>query len=132
MQCLNMFQEDLNDYVAMPKPNMYQSLHTTIITGDGHIFEIQIRTHEMDEVAESGIAAHWRYKEGLHYDAKQEQAEIEEQLHWLRDFVSISNESTDSTAREYVDFICMIYLMQMYMSYSKRKKLLVYQQDLLR
>ena len=93
------------DYIAMPKPNMYQSLHTTIVTGDGHIFEIQIRTHEMDEVAESGIAAHWRYKEGLHYDAKQEQAEIEEQLHWLRDFVSISNESTDSTAREYVDFI---------------------------
>lgn len=93
------------DYIAMPKPNMYQSLHTTIVTGDGRVFEIQIRTEDMDEVAESGIAAHWRYKEGINYDAKQEQHEIEEKLHWFKDFVSMSNESLDSSAKEYVDVL---------------------------
>ncbi len=91
------------DYIAMPKPNMYQSLHTTIMSGDGNIFEVQIRTHEMDEVAESGVAAHWRYKENSHYSAKQEQREIEEKLHWFRDFVSISSENQDKSAKDYMD-----------------------------
>lgn len=88
------------DYIAMPKPNRYQSLHTCIIFGDGNTFEVQIRTKEMDETAESGIAAHWRYKEGTNYNPKQEQKEIEEQLHWLRDFVNLSDEDID--AKEYV------------------------------
>lgn len=88
------------DYIAMPKPNMYQSLHTCILSGDGNIFEVQIRTKEMDEVAESGVAAHWRYKEGTNYNASREQKEIEERLHWLRDFVTISEE--DLNAKEYM------------------------------
>lgn len=91
------------DYIAMPKPNMYQSLHTTIITDQGSIFEVQIRTKEMDETAEEGVAAHWRYKENSNYDAKKEQAEIENQLHWFRDFVSITSQnSKDQSAQEYV------------------------------
>jgi len=91
------------DYIAMPKPNMYQSLHTTIIAQDGNIFEVQIRTHEMDEIAESGVAAHWRYKENSHYNAKQEQREIEEKLHWFRDFVSMSSRNQDESAKDYMD-----------------------------
>lgn len=88
------------DYIAMPKPNMYQSLHTCILSGDGNEFEVQIRTKEMDEIAESGVAAHWRYKEGTNYNPQKEQKEIEEQLHWLRDMVNMSDENED--AKEYV------------------------------
>jgi GTP pyrophosphokinase len=90
------------DYIAMPKPNMYQSLHTTIVAGDGQTYEVQIRTEEMDEIAEGGVAAHWRYKEGTNYDPRREQKEIEEQLHWFRDFIGVSNDMSDN-AREYMD-----------------------------
>lgn len=90
------------DYIAMPKANMYQSLHTTIMTDSGIFFEIQIRTKKMDELAEEGIAAHWRYKEGSHYDAKKEQVEIENQLQWFKDFVTLSD-SENSSAKEYMD-----------------------------
>lgn len=91
------------DYIAMPKPNLYQSLHTSIVSGDGSIFEVQIRTEEMDQVAETGVAAHWKYKEGGHYNAKEEQKEIEEQLHWFRDFVSLSGEAKGKSASEYME-----------------------------
>ncbi len=91
------------DYIAMPKANMYQSLHTTIVGGDGNFYEIQIRTKEMDEVAESGIAAHWAYKEGNGYNSQKEQQEIENKLHWFRDMVSMSNESQDEKASEYIE-----------------------------
>ncbi|MBR3675323.1 MAG: bifunctional (p)ppGpp synthetase/guanosine-3',5'-bis(diphosphate) 3'-pyrophosphohydrolase, partial [Bacilli bacterium] len=92
----------LKDYIAMPKPNLYQSLHTTIVSGDGNIYEVQIRTEEMDEVAESRVAAHWGYKEGEHYNAREEQRDIEEKLHWFRDFVSMSAENESSDAKEYI------------------------------
>ncbi len=90
------------DYIAMPKPNMYQSLHTTVVSGDGNFYEVQIRTKEMDEVAEAGVAAHWAYKEHTGYNPKEEQKEIENKLHWFRDFVSVSNENHDS-ANEYME-----------------------------
>ncbi|MBP5091315.1 MAG: bifunctional (p)ppGpp synthetase/guanosine-3',5'-bis(diphosphate) 3'-pyrophosphohydrolase [Bacilli bacterium] len=90
------------DYIAMPKPNMYQSLHTSVVAGDGQTYEVQIRTEDMDKIAETGVAAHWKYKEGGHYNAKEEQKEIEEQLHWFRDFVNMSGQQ-DGTAREYME-----------------------------
>ena len=89
------------DYIAMPKPNMYQSLHTAILAGNGQVYEVQIRTEDMDQVAETGIAAHWRYKEG-NYSPKDEQKEIEEQLHWFRDFVSLAGEA-EGSAKEFID-----------------------------
>ena len=78
------------DYIAMPKPNMYQSLHTTVIGINGKIFEIQIRTHEMDQVAEYGIAAHWAYKEGRVNSPSKEQLEIQEKLRWYKKMVEYS------------------------------------------
>lgn len=90
------------DYIAMPKPNMYQALHTTIVGEGGYIFEIQIKTKKMEEVAESGVAAHWKYKEGIKGNDRHLQNEIEEKLHWFRDFVSMADEE-DQNAKEYVE-----------------------------
>ena len=90
------------DYIAMPKPNMYQSLHTTVVSGDGNFYEVQIRTQYMDEIAEAGVAAHWAYKERKGYDPKEEQKEIENKLHWFRDFVSMSSQEHDN-ASEYME-----------------------------
>lgn len=90
------------DYIAVPKPNLYQSLHTSIISDDGLIFEIQIRTEKMDAIAESGVAAHWRYKEHTDYNPNLEQKEIEEKLHWFRDFISIGD-SVSEDAQEYME-----------------------------
>ncbi len=93
----------LKDYIAVPKTNMYQSLHTTIIGDDGKIFEVQIRTEEMDQIAERGVAAHWRYKEGTKYDAKAEQKEIEDKLSWFKNFAVYSEEESNSaSASEYM------------------------------
>ena len=90
------------DYIAMPKNNMYQSLHTTVVGGDGNFYEVQIRTKEMDSVAETGVAAHWAYKEGG-YNSQAEQKEIENKLHWFRDFVALSSESENDNASAYMD-----------------------------
>ena len=91
------------DYIAMPKANLYQSLHTTVVGGDGNFYEIQIRTEEMDKIAETGVAAHWAYKEGNGYNSAKEQQEIENKLHWFRDFVSMSSENKHASATEYMD-----------------------------
>lgn len=94
----------LKDYIAVPKPNMYQSLHTTVVGKGGKIFEIQIRTEEMDQVADRGVAAHWRYKEGTSYDPKKEQKEIENQLPWIKDVSSLSDEMKNAgQARNFMD-----------------------------
>ena len=91
------------DYIAMPKANMYQSLHTTVVGGDGNFYEVQIRTEEMDKVAETGIAAHWAYKEGNGYNSQKEQQEIENKLHWFRDFVSMSSSGAEDNAQEFME-----------------------------
>ena len=82
------------DYIAMPKPNMYQSLHTTVIGPQGKTFEIQIRTFEMHKTAEYGIAAHWKYKEGDASDSKEKS--FENKLAWLRDMLEWQKETSDA------------------------------------
>ena len=81
------------DYIAMPKPNMYQSLHTTLIGPDGRPFEIQIRTYEMHRTAEYGIAAHWKYKEAANGNAVGGE---EEKLTWLRQILEWQRDMSDN------------------------------------
>ena len=81
------------DYISTPKPNMYQSLHTTVISRDGVPFEIQIRTFEMHHTAEFGIAAHWKYKEGIQNNAKN----MEERLAWIRQILESSDTTGDAS-----------------------------------
>ena len=88
----------IKDYIATPKPNKYQSLHTTVMTRYGQPFEIQIRTEEMHKIAEFGIAAHWKYKEG-----KTDQADnnFENRLTWLREVMEWQGDLKDS--KEFID-----------------------------
>ena len=81
------------DYIAMPKPNMYQSLHTTLIASNGQPFEVQIRTYEMHRTAEYGIAAHWKYKEGKGANTT---ASEEAKLSWLRQMLEWQTEMSDN------------------------------------
>ena len=93
------------DYIAMPKVNMYQSLHTTIVAEE-NIFEVQIRTEEMDQIAEQGIAAHWAYKENISLSHEKEQKEIEEKLTWLKEFALMSGEDgVSDDAKEYMNLL---------------------------
>ncbi len=80
----------IKDYIAIPRPNLYQSLHTSVIGRNGQPFEIQIRTQEMHRIAEEGIAAHWKYKEGKHGAV-----EGEEQFRWLRQLIESQNDVSD-------------------------------------
>jgi GTP pyrophosphokinase len=81
----------IKDFIAMPRPNLYQSLHTSVITEDGTPFEIQIRTEEMHKMAEEGIAAHWKYKDGA------VSAQDEQRLAWLRQVVEWQRDVSDPT-----------------------------------
>ncbi len=90
------------DYIAMPKPNMYQSLHTTLMSSVGQPFEIQIRTQEMHKTAEYGIAAHWKYKES-NDGKKSVEAQEEEKLSWLRQILEWQRDMSDN--REFLNLI---------------------------
>lgn len=90
------------DYIAMPKPNMYQSLHTTLMSSVGQPFEIQIRTQEMHKTAEYGIAAHWKYKES-NDGKKSVEAQEEEKLSWLRQILEWQRDMSDN--REFLSLI---------------------------
>ena len=81
------------DYIASPKENMYQSLHTTVFGVEGHVFEVQVRTYEMDEIAEKGIASHWSYKEK---GTKKIQNMMEQKLEMFRNVIESSNNDTDA------------------------------------
>ena len=81
------------DYIAMPKPNMYQSLHTTVIGIDGNFFEIQIRTYEMDYIAEKGIAAHWSYKEHGSNNKASMKNTMEQKLQFFRTMMELKKEA---------------------------------------
>ncbi len=81
------------DYIASPKENMYQSLHTTVFGVEGHVFEIQVRTYEMDEIAEKGLASHWSYKEK---GTKKIQNMMEQKLEMFRNVIESSHNDTDA------------------------------------
>lgn len=88
------------DYIAMPKPNMYQSLHTTVLGKGGRPFEIQIRTFDMHKTAEYGIAAHWKYKEGDNSTVSKEK-DFDKKLVWLRDMLEWQKDTSD--AHEFIE-----------------------------
>ncbi|MDT8716245.1 bifunctional (p)ppGpp synthetase/guanosine-3',5'-bis(diphosphate) 3'-pyrophosphohydrolase [Clostridium sp. 19966] len=84
------------DYIAMPKPNMYQSLHSTVIGPQGKPFEIQIRTYDMHRTAEYGIAAHWKYKEHIEDNGKDDKDYFDNRLSWLGDIMEWQRETSDA------------------------------------
>lgn len=104
------------DYIAMPKPNMYQSLHNTLIGPHGKVFEVQIRTWEMHRTSEYGIAAHWKYKEGRANEKSSKAQKSEEaKLAWLRQIMEWQKDMSDN--KEYLDTIKLdlnIYSTQVY------------------
>ena len=92
--------KEFDDYIARPKPNGYQSLHTVVVGDDGRPMEVQIRTEEMHQFAEYGVAAHWRYKEGKFNNAsgKSEQKDYDAQIAWVRQLISWQSDITHNLA----------------------------------
>lgn len=91
-------QGRFKDYIAVPKPNNYQSLHTTVVTDFGEIFEIQIRTYEMNRIAEYGIAAHWKYKEGI---SSTKMSDLDTKLGFIKELMDVQGDIKDNL--EFVD-----------------------------
>jgi guanosine-3',5'-bis(diphosphate) 3'-pyrophosphohydrolase len=91
--------ERFKDYISVPKQNGYQSIHTTVVGPEGKMVEIQIRTKQMDEVAERGVAAHWKYKEGV----KESDKNLEEWISWVREILEQPTVSTDDTASSFLE-----------------------------
>ena len=98
-QNYNPFQERFKDYIARPKRNGYQSIHTTVFDLDGRLIEVQIRTSEMDQTAEIGVAAHWKYKEN---DKSKNKSSIDTQILWLREIYELLK-SEDTSASEILE-----------------------------
>jgi len=99
-------QERFHDFIATPKSNMYQSLHTTVIGPGGRRYEIQIRSHEMHRTAEFGIAAHWRYKEGITQEEPEGGAdEVDEALTWFRQVLDWQKDTSEP--EEFMEFLRM-------------------------
>ncbi|WP_210954534.1 RelA/SpoT family protein [Candidatus Phytoplasma luffae] len=93
------------DYIAVPKPNLYQSLHNTVLSKDGTLFELQIRTKEMNEIAENGIASHWSYKEDKIYSKEDKQLEIAKKLKWYQELIKITKDSEDELYKNSQTFV---------------------------
>lgn len=93
------------DYIALPKANLYQSLHNTVLPKDGTIFEIQIRTKEMDEIAEKGIASHWSYKENKIYSKENKQLEIVRKLRWFKELIKLTKTTEDNLSTNLQNFV---------------------------
>jgi GTP pyrophosphokinase len=112
----------IKDFIAIPRPNLYQSLHTSVIGPGGRSFEVQIRTEEMHKVAEEGIAAHWKYKEG-----KKGHADDDQRISWLRQLVEWQREVRDST--EFMSSVRMeLYPEEVY-TFTPRGKVIVLPRD---
>ena len=99
-------QNRFKDYIAQPKENMYQSLHTTVFGADGKVFEIQVRTYEMDEIAEKGIASHWSYKEK---GTKKAQTVMEQKLEIYRNIIDANDKEIDNLSQEIVSDMIYVY-----------------------
>lgn len=95
-------QERFKDFIAQPKANGYQSIQTTVVGPDGLPVEVQIRTHDMDQTAEEGVAAHWQYKE---QNSKLSQEDIEQQVTWLRNLVDILQTEDKTTSHQFMDLL---------------------------
>ena len=95
-------QERFKDFIAQPKANGYQSIQTTVVGPDGLPVEVQVRTREMDDTAEDGIAAHWQYKER---DSKAPSDDIDQQMTWLRDLIDILQTEDKTTSHQFMDLL---------------------------